>query len=197
MMNTIKIKNSKATAFVAKTFESILVIGYILFEELIWNIFAKPIYQYFKSLIVIEPLKNIFLEMNRFLLLVVFIFILLIAESAGLLAGFYFIEGYIFTGILVYLLKIPVAAFTFWLFDLTKPQLMTFNWLKATYEWIISIIDKLLSSAIHVYIKARMIAIRLRVKQLIAQYFGEAGFIASVNSHYKVIEPYIVSFMKR
>ena len=154
-MNTIKINNSKAKVFAAKTFESILVIGYILFEELIWNIFAKPIYQYFKSLIVIEPLKKTFLEMNRYLLLAVFIFILLIAELAGVLAGFYFIEGYIFTGILVYLLKIPVAAFTFWLFDLTKHQLMTFDWLKTVYEWIMGTIDKLLSSAIHVYIKAR------------------------------------------
>ncbi|SMG65245.1 hypothetical protein BMETH_31911121589, partial [methanotrophic bacterial endosymbiont of Bathymodiolus sp.] len=37
-MNT----NNKAKKFVAKTLESILVIGYILFEELVWNIFAKP-----------------------------------------------------------------------------------------------------------------------------------------------------------
>ena len=196
-MNTIKINNSKAKVFAAKTFESILVIGYILFEELIWNIFAKPIYQYFKSLIVIEPLKKTFLEMNRYLLLAVFIFILLIAELAGVLAGFYFIEGYIFTGILVYLLKIPVAAFTFWLFDLTKHQLMTFDWLKTVYEWIMGTIDKLLSSAIHVYIKTRIMAIRLKLKQLLRQYFGEAGFLASVKSHYKVFKPYIASFLKR
>ena len=196
-MNTIKINNSKAKVFVTKAVESILVIGYILFEELVWNIFAKPVYQYFKSLIAIEPLKMTFLEMNRFLLLAVFIFILLIAESAGLLAGFYFIEGYIFTGILVYLLKIPVAAFTFWLFELTKPQLMTFYWLKTAYEWVMYIIDKLLSSAIHVYINARIMAIRLKLKQLLHQYFGEAGFLASVKSHYKVFKPYIASFLKR
>ncbi|NYT47116.1 MAG: hypothetical protein H0A75_05480 [Candidatus Methanofishera endochildressiae] len=44
-MNT----NNKAKKFVAKTLESILVIGYILFEELVWNIFAKPIYSYIKK----------------------------------------------------------------------------------------------------------------------------------------------------
>ncbi|TXK97691.1 hypothetical protein BMR07_06050, partial [Methylococcaceae bacterium CS1] len=115
-MNT---NNNKTKIFFAKTLESILVIGYILFEELIWNIFAQPIYQYFKSLIVLEPLKKTFLQMNRYLLLTVFISILLLAEVMGLMAGLCFIEGYFAAGILVYVLKIPVAAFIFWLFDLT------------------------------------------------------------------------------
>ena len=125
-----------------------------------------------------------------------FIVILLIAESLGFLAGFCFIEGYLFTGVLVYVLKIPVAAFTFWLFDLTKPQLMTFYWLKTAYDWIMGVIDTLLNSALHVYIKARILAIRLRIKQLIRQYFGEAGFLASVKSHYRVFKPYIASLLK-
>ncbi|GAW85173.1 conserved hypothetical protein [Bathymodiolus platifrons methanotrophic gill symbiont] len=192
-MNT---NNNKTKIFVAKTLESILVIGYILFEELIWNIFAQPIYQYFKSLIVLEPLKKTFLQMNRYLLLTVFISILLLAEVMGLMAGLCFIEGYFAAGILVYVLKIPLAAFIFWLFDLTKTQLMTFNWLKIAYEWTMDMIDKLLNSAIHVYIKTRIMAIRLKMRQIIRQYFGEAGFIASVKSHYKVFKPYVASFFK-
>ena len=191
-MNT----NSKTKVFVANTLESILVIGYILFEELIWNIFAQPIYQYFKRLIVLEPLKKTFLQMNRYLLLTVFIFILLLAEALGFLAGFCFIEGYFVSGILVYVLKIPVAAFTFWLFDLTKTQLMTFSWLKTSYEWLMSIIDKLLNSAIHVYIRTRVMAIRQKMQQVIRLYFGEAGFIVSVKSHYKVFKPYVARFFK-
>ncbi len=195
-MNT-KINNSKAKRFVAKTLETILVTGYILFEELIWNVFAKPIYQYFKSLIAIEPLKKFFLEMNRYVLLSVFIFILSIAELMGLVAGFYFVEGSFIMGILVYGLKIPVAAFTFWLFDLTKPQLMSFDWLKTAYEWVIGVIDKLLNTDIHIYIKARIMAIRLKMKQIIQQYFGEAGFLASVKSHYHFFKPYIGGLFKR
>ena len=192
-MNT---NHNKTKIFVAKTLESILVIGYILFEELVWNIFAQPIYQYFKSLIVLEPLKKTFLQMHRYLLLTVFIFILMLAEAMGLLAGLCFIEGYFMTGILVYVLKIPVAAFTFWLFELTKAQLMTFNWLKVAYEWTMDMIDKLLNSAIHVYIKTRIMAIRLKMRQIIRQYFGEAGFIASIKSHYKAFKPYLAHFFK-
>ena len=188
--------NNKTQIFVAKTLESILVIGYILFEELVWNIFAQPIYQYIKSLIVLEPLKKTFLQMHRYLLLTVFIFILVLAEVMGLLAGLCFIEGYFMTGILVYVLKIPVAAFTFWLFDLTKIQLMTFNWLKIAYEWVMDMIDKLLNSAIHVYIKSRIMAIRLKMRQIIRQYYGEAGFIASIKSHYKAFKPHLARLFK-
>lgn len=95
--------------------------------------------------------------MHRYLLLTVFIVILALAEAMGLLAGLCFLEGYFISGILVYILKIPVAAFTFWLFDLTKAQLMTFAWLKTAYEWIMRMIDKLLNSAIHVYIRSKII----------------------------------------
>lgn len=192
-MNT---NNHKTKTFVAKTLESILVIGYILFEELFWNIFARPIYQYFKSLIVLEPLKKTFLQMHRYLLLAVFIGILLLAEALGLLAGYCFIEGYFATGIVVYVLKIPVAAITFWLFELTKIQLLTFSWLKTVYEWIMHMIDKLLNSAIHVYIKRRIVAIRQKIQQIIRQYFGEAGFIASIKSHYKAFKPHMTRFFK-
>lgn len=188
--------DNKTKVFVAKTLESILVIGYILFEELIWNVFAPPIYQYFKRFIVLESLKQTVLQMNRYLLLTVFIFILLVAEAMGLLAGYCFIEGYFIAGILVYGVKIPVAAFTFWLFDLTRIQLMTFSWMKIAYKWIMGMIDKLLNSAIHVYIKAKIMAIRQQMRQIIRQYFGEAGFIASAKAHYQAFRPYLARFFK-
>ncbi|SMG62836.1 conserved hypothetical protein, membrane, partial [methanotrophic bacterial endosymbiont of Bathymodiolus sp.] len=153
-------------------------------------------YSYIKSLVVLEPLKQTFLTMHRYLLLTVFIVILALAEAMGLLAGLCFLEGYFISGILVYILKIPVAAFTFWLFDLTKAQLMTFAWLKTAYEWIMRMIDKLLNSAIHVYIRSKIIKIREKMRLIIRQYFGEAGFVASIKSHYKVFKPYLARFLK-
>ncbi|MBT5222043.1 MAG: hypothetical protein HON51_12235 [Gammaproteobacteria bacterium] len=188
--------NNKTPQFVAKALESILVIGYILFEELVWNIFAKPIFSYIKSLVVLEPLKQKFLTMHRYLLLTVFIGILVLAESMGFLAGLWFLEGYFISGILVYVLKIPVAAFTFWLFDLTKAQLMTFAWLEIAYEWIMGMIDKLLNSAIHVYIRNRIMVIRQKMQLIMGQYFGKVGFVASIKSHYKVFKPYLARFLK-
>lgn len=170
--------------FIIRVAESILVIIYIIFEELIWNIFAKPVFQFFKSLKILEALKIPFLEMNRYLLLFVFILILAIAEGLGFLSGISIINGNISFGIIVYVLKIPVAAFTFWLFDLTKDKLMTFSWLKTVYEWIMELIDKLINSSIHVYIKSTILSIRKRIKGLVDQYLGEDGFFASIKSHY-------------
>jgi hypothetical protein len=190
-MNNLKAKN-----FVIKSLESILVVGYILFEELIWNVFAKPIYQYFKSLVALESLKKTFLEMNRYLLLSVFIFILGIAEAMGFLSGFFVINGHLFSGVFVYILKIPVAAFTFWLFDLTKDQLMTFDWLKTAYEYIMGWIAKFINSPIHVYIKTRIATLRAKIKQLSLKYFGEHGFIGSVKTHYIIYQNYVVNTFK-
>ncbi len=190
-------KKNQAKIFVIKSFESILVIGYILFEELIWNIFAKPIYQYFKNLVALDSLKKIFLEMNRYLLGSIFILILAITEMQGFLAGFFFLKGNIVTGFFVYMSKIPVAAFTFWLFDLTKDQLMTFDWLKTAYQYIMDWIHKFVNSSIYIYIKARTTIVRANVKSIMLKYFGEEGLIASVKSHYLVIKPYFVSYLKK
>ena len=190
-------KKVQAKTFVIKSFESILVIGYILFEELIWNIFAKPIYQYFKNLVALDSLKKIFLEMNRYLLGSIFILILAITEMQGFLAGFFFLKGNIVTGFFVYMSKIPVAAFTFWLFDLTKDQLMTFDWLKTAYQYIMDWIHKFVNSSIYIYIKARTTIVRANVKSIMLKYFGEEGLIASVKSHYLVIKPYFVSYLKK
>lgn len=182
---------------VVKLVESIVVIGYILFEELIWDVFAKPIFQYFKRLAILDSLKKSFLKMNRYLVLTVFIIILAITEIMGFASGFCFVNGYIFTGLGIYALKIPIAAFTFWLFDLTKDKLMTFHWLKTTYEYIMDLVERFVSSSIHIYIKERIKIIKTRMKSLIFQYFGEDGFIASVKTHYVIFKPHLVNLFKR
>ena len=174
----------KAEKFAFGVAESILVITYIVFEELIWNIFAKPIFQYLKSLLILETLKSTFLDMHRYLLLFFFIIILVVAEFLGFLSGISIINGYIFFGVTVYALKIPVAAFTFWLFDLTKEKLMTFLWLKKSYEMIMNLIDKVINSSIHVYIKSKIVSARKKIKELANQYLGEDGFLASIKNHY-------------
>ena len=158
--------NIKAKDFAIKSFESVIVIGYILFEELIWNVFAAPVYQYFKSLNILNPLKNIFLAMNRYLVLTVFIIILAITEALGFLSGFCIINGYFFSGIIVYAFKIPIAAFTFWLFDLTEDKLMKFDWLKATYKYIMNWVDKFIHSNVYIYTKTRVSQFRVKIKQL-------------------------------
>lgn len=183
-------KKIKPKILVIKLFESILVIGYILFEELIWNVFAKPIFQYFKSLAILNSLKKVFLGMNRYLLLSVFISILTITEAMGFFSGYCFMNGYIFSGIAVYALKAPIAAFTFWLFDLTKDKLLTFEWLKTCYEFIMDLIDKLINSSIHIYIRSKILSYRHSLKNLVKKYFGEESIFAATKKRYIFIREY-------
>ena len=188
--------NIKAKNFAIKLLESIMVIGYILFEELVWNVFAKPIFQYLKSLAILKSAKKIFLGLNRYLLLAVFILILAITEGLGFLAGYYFVKGHFFTGMTVYASKIPIASFTFWLFDLTKDKLMTFHWLKITYDYLLTLIESFTHSSLYIYTKKRVSTVRAKIKSLVFQYFGEEGFIASVKAHYYAFKPYLVNLLK-
>ena len=103
-------------------------------------------------------------------------------------------NGYLFGGIAVYALKIPIAAFTFWLFDLTKDKLMTFHWLETAYDYILRLIEKFVNSSLHVYIKEKILAIRSITKRLVLQYFGEEGFIANVKAHYHIFKPFVAKF---
>lgn len=177
-------KKIQTKQIVLKTTESILVVCFIIFEELVWNIFAKPVIQFFKRLRLFEELEKTFSEMNRYYVLAVFMLILVISEVMGLVSGVMIINGDLLFGLAVYAFKIPVAAFTFWLFDLTNAKLMTFSWFKSAYDYTMGLIDKLINSDVHQYLKVRMLVIKQRLRDLRQQYLQEPGFIDSIKSHY-------------
>jgi hypothetical protein len=66
----------------------------------------------------------------------------------------------VIAGTALYAGKIPVAAFTFWLFRLSKEKLMTFVWFKQSYDSLISIIEKIKMSSIHQRIAARLKSVK-------------------------------------
>lgn len=152
----------KKTLF--KPFGLLLILGYILFEEIVWNTIAKPIFEYLKHLAILDSLKQTFLDMNRYLLVSVFVVILGIAEYMGILSLLMVAQNQVAVGVFIYALKIPLASFTFWLFELTKPRLMTFAWLKATYEALMKGIDFIKHSAIYVGIKTRAQWLKAQIK---------------------------------
>ncbi|MCK5889979.1 MAG: hypothetical protein KAG19_08550 [Methylococcales bacterium] len=197
-------KKIKTTTIVIKSLESILVIGYLLFEELIWNVFAKPLFQYFKQLALLNSLKQTFLTMNRYALLSIFIIILVITEVMGFLSGYLLVNGHLIMGITLYTCKIPIAAFTFWLFDLSKEKLLKFKWLNTSYQFLIGLIDKFVHSSVYIYtkakiatIKARMVTIKSAIKAFVAQYRSDESFIKSIKSHYQHFKPSIINLFKR
>jgi hypothetical protein len=111
-----------------------LVFLFILFEEIIWEGIAKPIYEKIESLHITQKVERSIQHTNRYLLLLIFTVILLVVEGAGIFAGILFVNGYILFGLLLYIAKIPIAAFTFWLFKVSKDKLLSFGWFAWLYR---------------------------------------------------------------
>ncbi len=141
------------------------VLVYIVFEELIWERFAVPIINYINSLKILKRLEVYLQTVNSKLILVIFILLFGMVELQGLYAGALFLEGKILHGALLYAGKIPIAAFTFWLFRVTKHKLMEFAWFEKSYLWMMNVIEKIKSSEVYHNIKKKTLVIKTYVKE--------------------------------
>ncbi len=54
------------------------------------------------------------------------------------MVGVLIVKGMIFSGLLFYTFKIPIAAFTFLLFRISKDKLLSFTWFTFIYERILN-----------------------------------------------------------
>ena len=122
-------------------FQLLLVLIYIIFEELIWEGISKPIYEFIHSLKILHKIEEALHSVNAYVILVIFIALLAMVETLGIYAGLLFVSGKIGQGLTLYLAKVPIAAFTFWLFRITEDKLMTFGWFKWLYEKLLAGID--------------------------------------------------------
>ncbi len=115
-----------------------LVVIFIVFEEIIWESFAKPIYIFIHELHVLQKLQARLQSINRYVILVLFVVLLIGVEIAGVTAGVMAVNGMVISAMLLYALKIPIAAFTFWLFRATEGKLLSFAWFKYLYEKVLA-----------------------------------------------------------
>jgi hypothetical protein len=134
----------------------VLVAVYIVLEELVWENIAEPIYRFIHSLAILQKPEEFIRGLDRHVLLAVFLVLFVQVELLGLFALQLIGTGKVVAGTMLYAGKIPVAAFTFWLFRISKEKLMTFGWFKRSYELIMLIIEKIKHSAIHQRIAARL-----------------------------------------
>lgn len=146
----------KIIAKIADIVLGILVTIYIVLEELVWETIAEPIYTFIHGLALLQKAEESIGKLNRHVLLALFLALFAQVELLGLLALKLIATGQVIAGTAVYAGKIPVAAFTFWLFRVTKEKLMTFGWFKQVYDLIIALIAKIKLSAIYQKIAARL-----------------------------------------
>lgn len=113
MLTTIKNK-------LISLLQLILVIFFIIFEELIWEGVAKPIYEAIHSLKVLQKIEAKLHDINAYVILVIFIVLLGTVEAFGVYAGVLFVSGHMMLGLSLYLTKIPIAALLFGFLELPK-----------------------------------------------------------------------------
>ena len=146
--------------------EYLLVLLYILFEEIVWEGIAEPIYEAVRSLRILQRLERGILRLHRGVILLLFLGLFVAVEGAGLAAGALLVGGYPLYGMLLYALKIPVAALTFWLFRVSREKLMSFGWFAAAYERLMGWIAWLKASEIYRRSMERLADLKRRVAVL-------------------------------
>ncbi|EIF50303.1 hypothetical protein [Sulfurovum sp. AR] len=167
----------------------LLVVTYIIFEELIWEGIAKPIYEAIHALKILQRIEVKLEHLNPSMILVIFILLFAIVEAFGIYAGMLFVSGQMLLGLVLYISKIPIAAFTFWLFRITEDKLMQFGWFKWVYEWIMKVIDWIKSSEMHQKTMEYLLQIKMRIKAFKEKYFsGKSLFIEKIKQLYKTLK---------
>ena len=182
MLTTIKNK-------LISLLQLILVIIYIIFEELIWEGVAKPIYEAIHSLKILQKVEAKLQYVNPSIILIIFVVLLLVVETFGIYAGMLFVSGQVLLGLGLYLSKIPIAAFTFWLFRVTEDKLMTFGWFKWLYEKMMVGIAWLKSREMYIKTMERLKTIKVFVKNWKKKYFAkESPFISRLKKLYQSVK---------
>jgi len=171
----------------------ILVFLFILFEEIIWEGLAKPIYDHIASIHILQKLEKLISISPRHIVLLFFVVLLLGVEGAGLVAGLFFVQGKVLLGTALYIAKIPIAGFTFWLFRVSKSKLLSFIWFAWAYKKLMSGIAWLKDTTIYSRsiemmqdIKSQ---IKLAIKSIKERYFSRnSSFTEEIKSFYKYIK---------
>ena len=124
----------KALYFLFYILQVTLILLYLILEELVWDRFAKPIFKYIKYLKPFEKLEQLLKKTNRYVILLIFIVSLVVGEGFGILSPVIAIKGYPTLAIIVYGLKLIIAAFAFWILNTQKEALLSFKWFAYAYN---------------------------------------------------------------
>lgn len=171
----------------------ILVFLFILFEEIIWEGIAKPIYKQIESLQILQKVEENIVSTNRYVLLVIFVVLLLSVEGVGVVAGLFFVQGKALLGLVLYVIKIPIAAFTFWLFKVSRIKLLSFDWFNWSYRKLMVGIAWLKNLDIYKKTVNYMFDLKFKIKEkgkVIKEkyFFKESSFVTELKSFYSYMK---------
>lgn len=155
--------------------EILLVIGFIVFEEIIWKKAVVPFKEWVAGFKTIQRLQTWIEAQNTITTLGFFLAPFVVAEALGIWSTGQLVVGHVGTAIFLYVLKIPVAGGAFWVFSFSKEKLLTLDWFKTAYELIMKGFDWVKATKIYGKVQARI----TKVKEYIANLKGEGDGIGS------------------
>jgi hypothetical protein len=136
----------------------------------VWESIARPIYEYVHSLKILKKVELWVNKVHRTVLLVLFLLLFIKVEILGVAAMALLASGKIVSGVILYATKIPIGAFTFWLFKISKNKLMTFKWFKRSYDFVMSKIEYIKNSEIYKNIKKTTAPIKSVLREKIKSF---------------------------
>lgn len=143
----------------------LIVLGYIVYEELVWERFAKPIVRFIQSLKILKKLEGILQNLHGVVILFLFVTLFVVTELLGIYSGSFLVRGQVLIWAFIYIGRLPIAAFTFWLFRVTKPKLMAFSWFEKSYNFVMKMIDWVKATDTYKAIKIKTVEIKAYIKK--------------------------------
>ncbi len=128
----------------------LVVVGYLIFEEFIWNKIARPLYNIINSVNYYHTfLDYIEYSFNRYFILLFFVVLFTVSEVVGLLAFYELANNHIISFIVLYFIKYIPVIFAFAILKRGKKKLFSFSWFRRVYLYVIKIIKILKSTRIY------------------------------------------------
>lgn len=150
-------------------FKIALIMIYIVLEEFIWKLLVVKIRNFVLRFHIVQNAKEFILKQNRYVVLMIFLLPFLAAESIDIISVIAIAQGLIVLGVMIYILKIIIASFSFWIFSFTKEILLSFKWFNYAYVLTTKAITYLNSTAVYKLTVAKIQNVKNRLKRILSQ----------------------------
>lgn len=151
---------------IRNAFLTLLLLGYLLFEELIWQKAVAPFLRFFSSFHLYRRfLEYVRLRAGRVIVLLLFSVPFLVGELIGIVSGILAARLYFVSAALLYACKIPLIVVALAILEHGKEKLLTFRWFALSYGWVIRGLERLHKSRIYRQTTLALHAIRGRFRR--------------------------------
>lgn len=166
MSNTQKLaKPAQIIRCIRNGLFTLLIILYILFEELIWKNAVGPIIRYIAGFHLYRQfLDYVRFRAGRFSVLILFMLPFALGEAVGTGSALMAAQLHLLSAAILYTLKIPLIVISLGILQNGKEKLLSYQWFALCYGWTMKQIDRLHSSRLYRQIYIVSVQVRNRFK---------------------------------